>query len=80
MLNTLLTMSLQEWSVVDTLRMIGITIGSDKRLEVLFTSAIMRGFRDDTLTVHPSTNNDLSSVRPSLAQRLPDLLTGRKTQ
>ena len=32
--------------------------------------------RDDVVTVHASTNNDLSTVRPSLAQRLPDLLTG----
>ena len=29
----------------NTLRLIGLTINSDKRLEVLFTSAIMRGFR-----------------------------------
>ena len=118
----------QERSVENTLRLIGLTINSDKRLEVLFTSAIMRGFRwvisigfnnfnswklhktqnskrleldkitswwsslwsslwsscrwwssllrDDVVTVHSSTNNDLSTVRPSLAQRLPDLLTG----
>ena len=35
----------QERNVENTLRMIGLTINSDKRLEVLFTSAIMRGFR-----------------------------------
>lgn len=35
----------QERKVEDTLQLLGETIGADKRMEVLFTSAIMRGFR-----------------------------------
>ena len=35
----------QEREVENTLKLLGSTIGADKRLDVLFTSAIMRGFR-----------------------------------
>eukprot|EP00090_Calanus_glacialis_P030481 TRINITY_DN49188_c0_g1_i1.p1 TRINITY_DN49188_c0_g1~~TRINITY_DN49188_c0_g1_i1.p1 ORF type:complete len:144 (+),score=40.06 TRINITY_DN49188_c0_g1_i1:2-433(+) len=55
----------QERKVEDTLQLLGETIGADKRMEVLFTSAIMRGFRDSS-----------SSAQAALAPRTPDLLTG----
>ena len=35
----------QEVSVLKTLMMLGQIVGADKRLEVLLTSAVMRGFR-----------------------------------
>ena len=40
----------QERKVEDTLQLLGETIGADKRMEVLFTSAIMRGFRGENMT------------------------------
>jgi len=66
----------QEREVVNTLRLLGTTIRSDKRLEVLFTSAIMRGFRDISQPAQTSLDGDLTSVQKPLASRLPDLLTG----
>jgi len=66
----------QERDVENTLRELGATIGSDKRLEVLFTSAIMRGFRDQAPPVCTSPDGDMTSVQTPLASRLPGLLTG----
>eukprot|EP00092_Neocalanus_flemingeri_P047581 GFUD01053967.1.p1 GENE.GFUD01053967.1~~GFUD01053967.1.p1 ORF type:complete len:165 (+),score=47.09 GFUD01053967.1:33-497(+) len=60
----------------NTLRNLGATIGGDKRMEVLFTSAIMRGFRDLSPPACSSPDGDMTSVQASLAIRLPDLLTG----
>lgn len=66
----------QEREVVNTLRLLGALIGSDKRIEVLFSSAIMRGFRDVSPPARMSPDGDMGGVQKPLAQRLPNLLTG----
>jgi len=67
----------QEREVENTLRELGAIIGSDKRMEVLFTSAIMRGFRDLlSPSVCTSPDGYITNVQTPLTNRLPGLLTG----
>lgn len=60
-----------EQKVIRTLQRVGAVIGSDEKLEVLFTTCIMRGFRDPRAAFMPMERGNRHTEEPDSDGQLP---------